>query len=123
MVLGDRVSWWQIALLERPSAHQRKDLPLPAGQRLEHVVVLVAPQQLRNDIGVDRRASGGDPTYDCRELGDVRYPIFEQVADSLLAVLEQPDDMPGFDILGQNHDADRRMLVANANCREDAFQR
>ena len=65
---------------ERPSAISASTWRSRAGQRRQAVGAAAGPQQLADDLGVERRAAGGDPLQRVGELGDVGHPLLQQVA-------------------------------------------
>jgi len=66
----------------RPAlGHQREHLTLARGELAERVAA--AGEQLRDDFGIERAAARGHPVQRVEELGDVRDPVLEQVADPL----------------------------------------
>jgi hypothetical protein len=56
--------------------HQREDLSLAIGQRLQRMVPAASAEQLRHHLGVDGGAAPRDPAHRVRELVDVRDPVF-----------------------------------------------
>ena len=59
----------------------------------ERIVAATAPDELRDDGRVERRAALGDAAHGRAELVDVRDAVLEQVADALGAVGEQVERM------------------------------
>src|SRR5215469_14653096 len=70
-----------------PFGHQREHLALAGGEGRERVTA--ARQQLRDDLGVQRAASRRHPVQGLEELGQVRDPVLEQVADAVRPVGQQ----------------------------------
>src|SRR5215469_7756033 len=70
-----------------PFGHQREHLAFAGGEGRERVTA--AGQQLRNDLGVQRAASRRHPIQGLEELGQVRDPVLEQVADAVRPVGQQ----------------------------------
>src|ERR1700678_3406612 len=61
--------------------HQREYLTLARGEVADRVPA--AGEQLGDNLGVERAAAPGDPAQRVEELGDIRDPVLEQVADAV----------------------------------------
>lgn len=59
-----------------------------------------------DDLGVQCRASGGDPGERVHELADIGDAIFEQIADSGRVASEELGGVAGLDLLGEDQDPD-----------------
>ena len=77
-----------MAALERPSAISDEHLALARGELVERAVVAAA-EELRDDLGVERGAAGGDALHRVDELAHVGDAVLEQVADAAAAVGQQ----------------------------------
>ena len=71
-----------IAAFERPSAISAEHLALARAQVVERVAAAGAREELADDLGVDRRAAGGDPVDRLEELARLGDAVLEQVADA-----------------------------------------
>ena len=91
--------------------HQREHLALARGELAERVAA--AGEQLRDDFGIERAAARGHPVQRVEELGDVRNPVLEQVADAVRAPGDQLGGVPLLHPLGQDEHADVRPAVAD----------
>src|SRR5262245_14662351 len=112
--LGDR-------LVRAPFGHQLEYLALTRGQPRDRVVASPPADELRDDRRVQRRASVGHAADRARELVDVGDTVLQQVPDSLGVVREQLHRVVRLDVLGQDEDADLRMLLANRLRRGEAL--
>ena len=96
--------------------HQGEDLAFPWGEVAERVTA--AGQELGDDLGVEGAAASGDTVQGVEELGDVRYPVFQQVADAVRAVGDQLGRVALLDPLGQDEDADVGPLVPHEQAKQ-----
>ena len=104
----------------RPAlGHQREHLALARGELAERVAA--AGEQLRDDFGIERAAARGHPVQRVEELGDVRDPVLEQVADPLRAPGDQLGGVPLLDPLGQDEHAGVRPAVPDHQGRAQAL--
>ena len=61
--------------------HERQHLPLPGRELGQRVGPPLVPDQLRDDLGVERRATPRDPAQRIEELVHVEHAVLEQVAE------------------------------------------
>ena len=92
--------------------HESQDLALAAGEDGEGVGAACRTQELCDDFGVQGGTSYGDPLEGFDEVADVGHPVLQQVADAGGIVGQQVGGIAGFDVLGEEQDA--QPLVAAA---------
>ncbi len=90
--------------------HERQHLALPGGEPGQRISPPLVPDELRDDLGVERRATPRDPAQRIEELVDVEDPVLEQVAEPARG--DQVERRPGLDVLGQQHDPEIRVVGA-----------
>ena len=78
----------------------------------------VAPEQLRDDFGIQGGTSDGDPLQRLDEVADVGHPVLQQVADAGGVVGQEVGGVAGLDVLGEQEDA--QPLVAGAQLQGEA---
>ena len=99
IVFGLRKSFAQIALFERPSAIRPEHLALARCQLGERVVLGAAPEELRDDLGVDRGSAAPDAVHRVEEVVELDDPVLEQVAEPLGRLAEEPERVARLDDL------------------------
>ena len=106
-----------IAGFDSPSPTQLEHLALALGEGLERTAVVLR-QQPCHDLGVERRAAGGDPAERVHELVRIGHAVLEQVAEPLRVLGEHARGDPGLEVLREDHDrragAPRADLVRRA---------
>ena len=90
--------------------HESQDLALAGGQDGERVGAARRAQELGHDFGVQGGTSYGDALEGFDEVADVGHPVLQQVADAGGVVGQQVGGIAGFDVLGEEQDA--QSLVA-----------
>ena len=102
-----------IAWFERPSAISSSTSRSRGVRSCERVVLAPPPDELRDDLGVERRAALAHAPHGVGELGDVRDAVLQQVADALGALGEQVERVLGLDVLREHEHAGAGMLLAD----------
>ena len=95
-LLGDR-------RVRQSLADQLERLALALGEGLERTAVVLR-QQPCHDLGVERRAAGGDPAQRVHELVGIGHAVLEQVAEPLRVLGEHARGHAGLDVLREDHD-------------------
>ena len=96
-------------LLRASFGDERQHLSLAGGQRRQRIVAAPAhAEQLRDDLGIQCRATVADATQRVQEIVDIQHPVLEQVAES--AGGDQVDGVPALDVLREQHHADFRVV-------------
>lgn len=90
--------------------HQPQDFSFPIGEPGQRVGPAPPAEQAGDDRGVDDRFPVHDPPEGVDDGGDVEYPFLEQVPDPFGMILDEPDGIARFDVLGQHQDADLRIV-------------
>lgn len=102
-----------ITTLRRDPGHEREDLALTGRERrLERGPSAACPNDLRNDLGIERRPSGRDARERVHELADVCNAILEQVPHTRRALGEKLRRISRLQVLREDQDADPRLLAA-----------
>ena len=71
-----------------------------------------AAEQLRDDLGVDRRAAGSDAPRGGKELVDVGHAVLQQVADAAAAAAQQIGGVALLDVLAEDQNRDLGLAAA-----------
>ncbi len=87
--------------------HQPEHLELARRQPLERAACASPREELRDDLGIERRAAVRDAPDGVDEVGDVHHAVLQQVADAAVAVGEQLGRVGLLDVL--RDDEDRRL--------------
>ena len=72
----------------------------------------VAPEELRDDFGIQGGTSYGDSLQRLDEVADVGHPVLQEVADAGGIVGQQVGGVAGLDVLGEEEDAHPLVAVA-----------
>ena len=75
---------------------------LARGEPLDRAILPPPREQLGDDVGVERGATGGDASHRLEEVGYVHHPVLEQVADAAPAVGQQLRGVGRLDVLGDH---------------------
>ena len=110
-----------IARFERPSATSAKTSRSRSVSPASGSVRRRRPQEAGHDRGVDDRFPVHDPPQGVGHRGDVEHPVLEQVPDPFGMILDQPQGVARFDVLGQDQDADLRMVRPYRPGRDEAL--
>lgn len=92
--------------------HQRQDAPLARTENCEGIGALAGADQLTYDFRVEDRASARDLLQCVDELSHVTDPFLEEVTDPLAAGGQQVTGVACLHALGEHHQAQSRVLVA-----------
>src|SRR5262249_59341385 len=79
------------AAVGEPSGHQLEDVALPGRELVEWALGVRATYELRDALGVDRRAAAADPPHRVVEVVDLEHAVLEQVAEALRPLAHERD--------------------------------
>ena len=105
-----------------PLSHQGEDGLFSVGESVQGVTASGTIEQLRDDCRVDDEATSSDLSYCVCQLFNVSNPVLEKVAGSLLGVVDELQGVMGFNELGQDEHADRRVSRTDDLCRLKPLQ-
>src|SRR3954451_4447758 len=90
--------------------HVTEDLSLARAECRQRVLPPTAPDEARDDFGIECRAAFPDPTHAVNEAVDVRDAVLQQIADALRVVGQQLERVGLLDVLGEHEHARLRLL-------------
>src|SRR4051794_4106520 len=104
--------------------HQAEDLLFSRGEGAERPVLpagVLSPDQLGDDLAVERGPAPRDALDRADERLDVPHPLLEQVADPALPRVQQLRRVDGLHVLAEDEHAQPRVLLAGLERRADAL--
>ncbi len=104
--------------LVRPSAISASTSRSRGVSRASGSSLATRAEQRRDHLGVEGGAARGDPAQRVEEVVDVEDPVLEQVAEA--APGDQLDRVPGLDVLGEQHDGQVGLPLAEVRGRAGA---
>src|SRR6266540_1099890 len=108
------------AVVGAPLRHQPQHLLLAQSEAVDRVAA-AADQELGDDLGVERGATGGHPAQRVEEVGHVGDAVLEEVPDPAGPHGQQVGGVALLDVLGQHHHGDLRVLAADHERGPDAL--
>ena len=105
-----------------PSAIKRKDLALPGRERVEGSSGAVLRKQPRDQLPIDDDFTSSNALRCLDDLPGARDAILQEIAPTVLTVLEQTGHVFGLDVLGEDEHADGGMPFPDRIGRLDPLQ-
>ena len=101
-------------LFERPSATSSITSRSRGVSRLSGSSALrPLREQLRDDLRVEHRAAFSDPAQCRGEVLEIGDAVFQEIADPVGGLGEEPRRDPNLDVLGEDHDPDVRVTLSD----------
>src|SRR5439155_10369370 len=93
--------------------HELEDLSFARREVVQRARRATPTEERRDHFGIDDRAAATDPLDRVDELGEVADTVLQEVPDAAWRVAEEPQDVPGLDVLRQDQQPDRWVRCAD----------
>jgi hypothetical protein len=100
--------------VRQPFGHQRQHLALARRELAERIVLASPPEELADDLGIDRRPSLPDAPDGVQEVVDLEHAVLQQVAEAVGPLADERQRVRRLD--------DPRALLVPLSCKPIAFR-